>query len=113
MKKLSPAFRPAGRRPLFSLLATAAVAALMAAAPVSAETLNWARGSDVQTLDPHAYNEGITHAFNHQIYEPLVARSDDGKLIGVLATEWKMLPDEPGIWEFTLRRTLPSTTVHR
>lgn len=109
MKKLSPASRPAGRRPLFSLLATAAVAALMAAAPVSAETLNWARGSDVQTLDPHAYNEGITHAFNHQIYEPLVARSDDGKLIGVLATEWKMLPDEPGIWEFTLR---PDVAFH-
>lgn len=109
MKKLSPASRPAGRRPLFSLLATAAVAALMAAAPVSAETLNWARGSDVQTLDPHAYNEGITHAFNHQIYEPLVARSDDGKLIGVLATGWKMLPDEPGIWEFTLR---PDVTFH-
>lgn len=109
MKKLSPASCPAGRRPLFSLLATAAVAALMAATPVSAETLNWARGSDVQTLDPHAYNEGITHAFNHQIYEPLVARSDDGKLIGVLATEWKMLPDQPEIWEFTLR---PDVTFH-
>jgi peptide/nickel transport system substrate-binding protein len=92
------------------LVASAGMAALVATAlPAAAETLNWARASDVQTLDPHAYNEGITHAFNHQIYEPLVARSDDGKLMGVLATEWKMLPDQTDIWEFKLR---PNVTIH-
>ncbi|MFT4014427.1 MAG: ABC transporter substrate-binding protein [Paracoccus sp. (in: a-proteobacteria)] len=87
------------------------VAMLLAgtALPLHAETLNWARASDVQTLDPHAYNENITHAFNHQIYEPLVARSDDGKLIPVLATEWQNLADDPTIWEFKLR---PGVTFH-
>jgi peptide/nickel transport system substrate-binding protein len=98
------------RSRLAYLVASAGMAALVATAlPATAETLNWARASDVQTLDPHAYNEGITHAFNHQIYEPLVARSDDGKLIGVLATEWKMLPDQTDIWEFKLR---PDVTFH-
>ncbi|MFT4000362.1 MAG: ABC transporter substrate-binding protein [Rhizobium sp.] len=97
-----------------SLLASVGPAAVLAvvlaaAAPAYAETLKWARASDVQTLDPHAYNEGITHAFNQQIYEPLVARSDDGKLIGVLATEWQMLPDHPDTWEFKLR---PNVTFH-
>lgn len=71
--------------------------------PAMAETLNWARASDVQTLDPHAYNEGITHTFNHQIYEPLVARSDDGKLTSVLAVSWENLQSDPSIWEFKLR----------
>lgn len=103
--KLFPALsKPARPARLAALLASAGLLAMVAATvPASAETLNWARGSDVQTLDPHAYNEGITHAFNHQIYEPLVARSDAGDLVGVLATEWKMLADQPDTWEFKLR----------
>ncbi len=81
------------------------VALMMAgtALPAMAETLNWARASDVQTLDPHAYNEGITHTFNHQIYEPLVARSDDGELTPVLAVSWENIESDPTIWEFKLR----------
>ncbi|UWU67996.1 ABC transporter substrate-binding protein [Bradyrhizobium sp. NC92] len=85
----------------------ASVAALLAiASPVGAETLKWARSLDVQTLDPHAYNENVTFAFNRQMYEGLVERTDDGKLIGVLATEWRMLPDHSDIWEFKLRRNV-------
>ena len=77
---------------------------LLVSVPVlHAETLRWARASDVQTLDPHAYNEGITHTFNHQIYEPLVRRSDDGELVPVLATEWQKLDSDPTVWEFKLR----------
>ncbi|MFV0474389.1 MAG: ABC transporter substrate-binding protein [Pikeienuella sp.] len=81
------------------------LAALLAgsALPASAETLNWARASDVQTLDPHAYNEGYTHAFNHQIYESLLFRSDEGELTPLLATSWTNLPEDPSIWEFKLR----------
>ena len=33
----------------------------------SAETLRWARSGDSLTLDPHAQNEGPTHALAHQI----------------------------------------------
>lgn len=83
-----------------------ALALLTAASPANAETLKWARTVDVQTLDPHAYNENVTFAFNHQIYEGLLARSDDGKLIGELATEWRLLPGQSDKWEFKLRQNV-------
>ncbi|SFN92245.1 peptide/nickel transport system substrate-binding protein [Bradyrhizobium sp. Rc3b] len=83
-----------------------AAALLAIASSANAETLKWARRLDVQTLDPYAYNEGTTYTFNQQIYEPLVSRDDNGKLIGVLATEWRMLPDNPDIWEFKLRQNV-------
>lgn len=98
-------------RALRSVAPVLAVAAILLAvtSPASAETLKWARRVDVQTLDPQAYNEGVTQTFNMQIYEPLIGRSDDGKLVGILATEWRMLPDEPTVWEFKLR---PNVTFH-
>ena len=40
----------------------------------------WARAGDALSLDPHAVNEGSTHALNHQIYEPLIIRNHAGKL---------------------------------
>lgn len=69
-----------------------------------AKTLFWARSSDVQTLDPDAYNEGITHAFNVNIYESLTTIDPNGKVIPGLATEWRLLPDDPTVWEFKLRK---------
>ncbi|MCG2632957.1 MULTISPECIES: ABC transporter substrate-binding protein [Bradyrhizobium] len=97
--------RPARLKRRFAAIASVA-ALLMTVSPGGAETLKWARSLDVQTLDPHAYNENVTFAFNRQMYEGLVERSDDGKLIGVLATEWRMLPDHPDVWEFKLRRNV-------
>ncbi len=88
---------------LKSLLCATVLAASVLALPAQAATLNWARAADAQTLDPHAYNEGITHTLNHQMYEPLVARDDDGKLTPVLATSWKKLDSDPTVWEFKLR----------
>lgn len=92
-------------------LAGSVLALLLAGAcqPAMAFTLNWARAADVQTLDPHAYNEGVTHTFNHQVYEPLVARDDAGKLVAVLATGWEKLAADPTVWEFKLR---PGVTFH-
>ena len=46
----------------------------------SAETLRWARSGDSLTLDPHAQNEGPTHALAHQIYEPLLHRDMDRQI---------------------------------
>ena len=46
----------------------------------SAETLRWARSGDSLTLDPHAQNEGPTHALAHQIYEPLLHRDMAGQI---------------------------------
>ncbi len=72
--------------------------------PVSAETLRWARSGDSLTLDPHAQNEGPTHALAHQIYEPLLHRDMAGQITKALATGWKALPNNPNVWRFNLRK---------
>lgn len=73
------------------------------AVPASAETLRWARAGDALTLDPHAQNEGPTHTLNHQIYEPLVLRDEEGTLVPALATDWHVSEENPNVWVFELR----------
>ncbi len=69
----------------------------------AAETIRWARSQDTLTLDPHAQNEGPTHAFSHHVYEPLMQRDMVGEIIPLLATDWSVT-DDPTIWEFQLRQ---------
>jgi len=76
---------------------------------VDAKTLRWARSQDATTLDPHAGNTGPNHVLAHNIFEPLVIRSFDGKLTGALATSWRVLPSDPTTWEFKLR---PNVKFH-
>ena len=86
------------------LLLTASVIALGAVVtPASAETVRWARASDALTLDPHSQNQGVTHNFNHHIYETLLNRDVEGNLIPRLATEWYIKADDPTVWVFKLR----------
>ncbi len=87
-----------------SLLAIAAMTG-----PVSAETVRWARNSDALTLDPHSQNQGVTHTFAHHIYETLVDRDVEGKLIPRLATEWALKEGDPTVWVFKLR---PNVKFH-
>jgi peptide/nickel transport system substrate-binding protein len=84
-----------------TLMATAAL--VVGAGAADAETLRWARSADNLTMDPHSQNSGPAHAFNHQIYEPLVIRNADGELRPTLATEWGISEDDDSVWEFTLR----------
>ena len=70
----------------------------------SAETIRWARAGDSLTMDPHAQNEGPTHALAHQIYDSLLQRDMSGAIIPSLATEWAALPDNPNVWRFQLRQ---------
>src|SRR5258706_4143186 len=79
------------------------IAAVTLATSVDARTLRWARSGDSLTLDPHAQNEGPTHALNHQIYEPLIIRDAQGKPQPALAESWAITAD-PKVWEFNLRR---------
>ena len=86
-----------------SVLSTALVAAtLFSATGLHAETVRWARSSDPATLDPHAVNLNTNVTLLHQVYEPLVLRTADGKLQPGLATAWKISAD-PTVWEFKLR----------
>ena len=94
--------KPLGRR-LSRAVSVSALALVMAASGVSAETLRWARVGDALTLDPHSANEGPTSTLLHHIYETLVGRANDGSLQPRLATEWFIHPDDPTVWVFKLR----------
>ena len=86
-----------------SLRTVAALTVLsLTAGGVDARPLRWARSGDALTLDPHAQNESPTHNLLHLIYEPLVLRDIDGKLVPTLAMSWKVTSD-PTVWEFKLR----------
>jgi len=88
-----------------TLTRTILVAALLSGTTLgaTAETLRWARTGDTLTLDPHAQNEGPTHAFAHQVYEPLVMRDMTGAIVPALATDWGPRESDPNVWYFTLR----------
>lgn len=96
---------------LLKTLGSALLAAglLSAATLAQAETVRWARSADVTTLDPHVFNTGTNFVLMHQMYETLLNRSADGKLLPLLATEWKMLESDPTIWEFKIR---PNVKFH-
>ncbi|SDG59570.1 ABC transporter substrate-binding protein [Pelagibacterium luteolum] len=85
----------------------AIVAGLMAtsmiAGAANAETLRWARQSDALTLDPHSQNQGVTHTFNHHIYETLLDRDVEGTLQPRLATDWYVKEGDDTVWVFELR----------
>ncbi len=88
-------------RPLLTLTAVVLTTSLVAAT-ADANTIRWSRSQDTLTLDPHAQNEGPTHAFSHHVYEPLMQRDMTGQIIPLLATEW-YVTDDPAIWEFKIR----------
>jgi len=72
------------------------------ALPASAERLRWASQGDALSLDPHANNETMTLRFLANVYDALVTRDQDLKIVPWLATEWRVI--EPTRWRFTLRR---------
>ena len=78
------------------------VGAAIGTAGADAKTLRWASQGDIATHDPHAQNESFNNQFNGQIYEQLLSRGKDMKLIPSLATEWKQT--SPTTWVFKLRK---------
>ena len=90
-------------------LAVALLAAFaIAAGPAESRTLRWVRSIDTTSLDPHAANVGPNLLVVHQIYEPLIVRRFDGKMVPALAVSWALTRD-PLVWEFKLR---PGVTFH-
>jgi peptide/nickel transport system substrate-binding protein len=81
--------------------ATASIIAL-AMVPASAQTLRYANQGDLKSLDPYTLNESTTHAHLGQVFEGLVARDKDLKVIPGLAESWDT--PEPTRWRFHLRK---------
>src|SRR6478736_9350663 len=85
--------------------ATASIIALttaLAMAPASAQTLRYANQGDLKSLDPYTLNESTTHAHLGHVFEGLVARDRDLKIIPALAESWEI--PEPTRWRFHLRK---------
>jgi len=76
-------------------------APLPAAAQESARVLRYASQDDPQTLDPHSANLLSTTRVVANIYEPLVFRDKDWKVVPWLAVSWSQPTDKA--WRFKLR----------
>jgi peptide/nickel transport system substrate-binding protein len=86
-----------------SLLAAAMASVLaFAAVPASAQTLRYANQGDLKSLDPYTLKETTTIAHHGHVYEGLVARDKDLKIIPALAESWET--PEPTRWRFHLRK---------
>src|SRR4029078_861487 len=89
------------RQSLFAA-ATASILAF-AMVPASAQTLRYANQGDLKSLDPYTLNETTTHAHLGQVYEGLIARDKDLKIVPGLAESWEFQED-PSHWRFHLRK---------
>src|SRR5258705_11285591 len=89
------------------VLRAAAVLASVAfaTAPASAQTLRYANQGELKSLDPYTLNETTTHAHLGQVYEGLIARDKDLKIIPGLAESWETKED-PTHWRFHLRKNV-------
>ena len=67
----------------------------------SAQTLRWASQGDPLTMDPQSQNEGLTNAINGQVYERLIKRDRQLKLVPALARSWEQTSALS--WRFKLR----------
>jgi peptide/nickel transport system substrate-binding protein len=70
--------------------------------PASAQTLRYANQGVLNSLDPYTLNESTTHAHLGHVYEGLIARDQDLKIIPGLAEKWET--PEPTRWRFYLRK---------
>ncbi len=89
--------------PVTPFLRAAALAAAIAlgASPAGAKTLRFSSQGDITTIDPHGNNEGFTNAFLDNIYETLVTRGKDLKVVPCLAESWTAV--SPTVMRFKLR----------
>src|SRR3954470_6512638 len=86
------------------VLRAAAVLASVAFAvvPASAQTVRYANQGELKSLDPYTLNESTTHGHLGNVYEGLIARDKDLKIIPALAESWET--PEPTRWRFHLRK---------
>ena len=74
----------------------------LAIASGHAKTLRWGAKGDAQSMDPYAFNEGLTNNINALVYDTLVQRDREQRIVPRLATGWTVVDDTT--WRFTIRR---------
>lgn len=73
-----------------------------AMATAQAVTVRVANQGDALSMDPHSMNEAVQLAFLNNVFESLVTRGKDLKLVPSLATRWQAV--QPTLWRFDLRQ---------
>ena len=91
----------------FARVALAVVLLALSVTTGSAKTLRYATQDEPQTLDPHSAQLAVTNRLLMNVYEGLVGRDKDFKLVPWLAVSWSQ-PD-PLTWRFKLR---PNVKFH-
>jgi peptide/nickel transport system substrate-binding protein len=90
------------------LLQLAVVLAALAAAPLAQaqkeREVSIGLQAAITSIDPHYHNLSPNNSLLLHIYEPLVKRDANQKLVPGLATSWKALDDTT--WEFKLRKNV-------
>jgi peptide/nickel transport system substrate-binding protein len=91
----------------FTTFLVAGVLAATLAAPAGAKNLRYGTQDEPQTLDPHSANLGVTNRLLSSVYEGLVMRDKNFKIVPCLALWWSQ-PDQR-TWRFKLR---PNVKFH-
>jgi peptide/nickel transport system substrate-binding protein len=76
----------------------------LAASPASSQVLRYANQGDLKSLDPYTLKETTTIAHHAHVYEGLVTRDKDLKIVPALAESWETL--DPTHWRFHLRKNV-------
>jgi peptide/nickel transport system substrate-binding protein len=97
-------WRGQGMSARHSLFAAAIVAAAVFASPASTQTLRYANQGDLKSLDPYTLRETTTIAHHAHVYEGLVTRDKNLKIVPALAESWET--PEPTRWRFHLRQNV-------
>src|ERR1700712_773555 len=95
------------RQTLFAattVLAVAFAVTPVAMTPASAQTLRYANQGELKSLDPYTLKETTTIAHHAHVYEGLVTRDKDLKIVPALAESWET--PEPTRWRFHLRKNV-------
>jgi len=92
---------------MLRMLRAAAIAIAVAAGMSSAAAdreISVGLQAAITSIDPHYHNLSPNNSLLLHIYEPLVERDPNGKLVPGLAVSWRALDDLT--WEFKLRRNV-------
>ena len=85
-------------------LAALAILGLPAAATAKEREVSIGLQAAITSMDPHYHNLSPNNSMMLHVFEPLIKRDDNQKLVPGLATSWKALDDLT--WEFKLRKNV-------
>jgi peptide/nickel transport system substrate-binding protein len=91
-------------RTLRLALAALAILGLPATALAKEREVSIGLQAAITSMDPHYHNLSPNNSMMLHVFEPLIKRDDNQKLVPGLATSWKALDDLT--WEFKLRKNV-------